>query len=190
VGFAAPAALLLHRRRQEGAGHRQGDRGGEEEAARLDRDTLYVDDGHGPWQRRLAETGGIEPLAFGQFGGVGPGLEALLAGVAKRGADEMAGRYLIESREAAAGMQLFHLRQRWGAAIWRAQTQVLLSVGAGGGWVQARSGNTGGGRFQGARRRAWWPSEEYCCAPSFFPQLKKTADVRLAAASCRPLALR
>jgi hypothetical protein len=38
----------------------------------------------------------------------------------------MADRYLIENREAAVGVQVFHLRQRWGAAIWRAQTQVLL----------------------------------------------------------------
>jgi len=45
---------------------------------------------------------------------------------AKRGADEMADRYLIENREAAVGVQVFHVRQRWGAAIWRAQTQVLL----------------------------------------------------------------
>jgi hypothetical protein len=46
--------------------------------------------------------------------------------MAKRGADEMAGRYLIENREAAVGVQMFHMRQRWGAAVWRAQTQVLL----------------------------------------------------------------
>jgi hypothetical protein len=46
--------------------------------------------------------------------------------VAKRGADEMADRYLIENREAAVGVQVFHVRQRWGAAIRRAQTQVLL----------------------------------------------------------------
>jgi hypothetical protein len=39
----------------------------------------------------------------------------------------MADRYLIENREAAVGVQLFHLRQLWGAAIWRVQTQVLLS---------------------------------------------------------------
>jgi hypothetical protein len=38
----------------------------------------------------------------------------------------MADRYLIENREAAVGVQMFHLRQRWGAAVWRAQTQVLL----------------------------------------------------------------
>jgi hypothetical protein len=30
-------------------------------------------------------------MAFGQFGEMGPGLEALLADVAKRGADEMDG---------------------------------------------------------------------------------------------------
>jgi hypothetical protein len=46
--------------------------------------------------------------------------------MAKRGADEMADRYLIENREAAVGVQMFHMRQRWGAAVWRAQTQVLL----------------------------------------------------------------
>jgi hypothetical protein len=65
-------------------------------------------------------------LAFDQFGEMGPGLEVLLASVAKRGADEMADRYLIENREAAVGVQVLHLRQRRGAAIWRAQTQVLL----------------------------------------------------------------
>ena len=97
-----------------------------EKAAKLDRDTFGVDGAHGPWQQRLAEIGGIKPLAFGQFGEMGPGLEALLASVAKRGADEMADRYLIENREAAVGVQVFHVRQRWGAAIWRAQTQVLL----------------------------------------------------------------
>jgi hypothetical protein len=38
----------------------------------------------------------------------------------------MADRYLIENREAVVGVQMFHMRQRWGAAVWRAQTQVLL----------------------------------------------------------------
>ena len=83
-----------------------------EKAAKLDRDTFGVDGAHGPWQQRLAEIGGIKPLAFGQFGEMGPGLEALLADVAKRGADEMADRYLIENREAAVGVQVLHLRQR------------------------------------------------------------------------------
>jgi hypothetical protein len=53
----------------------------------------------------------------------GVGLEA---SAAKRGADEMADRHLIENREAAVRVQMFHLRQHWGAAIWRAQTQALL----------------------------------------------------------------
>jgi hypothetical protein len=39
-----------------------------EKAARLDRDTFGVDGTQGPWQQRLAEIGGIKPLAFGQFG--------------------------------------------------------------------------------------------------------------------------
>jgi hypothetical protein len=69
-----------------------------EKAAKLDRDNFGVDGADGPWQRRLAEIGGIKPLAFGQFGEMGPGLETLLADVAKRGADEMADRYLIENR--------------------------------------------------------------------------------------------
>jgi hypothetical protein len=59
-----------------------------EKAAKLDRDTFGVAVGQGPWQRRLEEIGGIKPLAFGQFGEMGPGLEALLASMAKRGADE------------------------------------------------------------------------------------------------------
>jgi hypothetical protein len=51
-----------------------------EKAAKLDRDTFGVAvGGQGPWQRRLEEIGGIKPLAFGQFGEMGPGLEAPLA---------------------------------------------------------------------------------------------------------------
>jgi hypothetical protein len=60
-----------------------------EKAAKLDRDTFGVAVGQGPWQRqrRLGEEiGGIKPLAFGQFGEMGPGLEALLASMAKQGA--------------------------------------------------------------------------------------------------------
>jgi hypothetical protein len=81
-----------------------------EKAAWLGRDTFGVDGAHGPWQQRLAEIGGTKPLAFGQFGEqMGPSLEALLAGVAKRGVDEMADRYLVENRETAVGVQVFHL---------------------------------------------------------------------------------
>jgi hypothetical protein len=38
----------------------------------------------------------------------------------------MADRYLIENREAAIGVQMLHMRQRWGAAVWQLKTQVLL----------------------------------------------------------------
>jgi hypothetical protein len=49
-----------------------------EKAAELDRGTFGVAVGQGPLQRRLEEIEGIKPLAFGQFGEMGPGLEALL----------------------------------------------------------------------------------------------------------------
>ena len=32
----------------------------------------------GPWQRQLNELGGVKPLAFGQYGELGPGFEQLL----------------------------------------------------------------------------------------------------------------
>jgi hypothetical protein len=54
----------------------------------------------------------IHSQNFFDNNGSGPGLEALLASTAKRGADEMADRYLIENREAAVGVQMFHMRQR------------------------------------------------------------------------------
>jgi hypothetical protein len=58
-----------------------------EKAVELNRDAFGVGVGQGPWQRRLDEIGDIKPLAFGQFGEMGPaGLEALLASMAKRGA--------------------------------------------------------------------------------------------------------
>jgi hypothetical protein len=31
-----------------------------------------------------------------------------------------------KNREAAVGVQVLHLQERWGAATWRVQTQVLL----------------------------------------------------------------
>jgi hypothetical protein len=97
-------------------------KGGEMLSSWIAMPLLGVDGAHGPWQQQqqqqwLVEIGGIKPLAFGQFGEMEPGLDALLASVAKRGADEqMADRYLIENREAAVGgwIQTFHVRQRWG----------------------------------------------------------------------------
>jgi hypothetical protein len=41
----------------------------------------------------------------------------------------MADRHLIENRKAAIGVQMFHMRQHGGAAVWRGQTQVLLGAG-------------------------------------------------------------
>jgi hypothetical protein len=44
----------------------------------------------GPWQRQLNELGGVKPLAFGQYGELGPGFEQLLDQLAEEGADEAA----------------------------------------------------------------------------------------------------
>jgi hypothetical protein len=52
----------------------------------------------GPWQRQLNELGGVKPLAFGQYGELGPGFEQLLVQLAEEGADEAAKRYLIPNR--------------------------------------------------------------------------------------------
>jgi hypothetical protein len=46
---------------------------------------------------------------------------------------QMADRYLIENREAATGVQLFHLRQRWGAAISSSVNHRLAEVRSAGG---------------------------------------------------------
>jgi hypothetical protein len=97
--------------------------------------------------------------------GAGRCLEALLARGANRGAGgggRIRWRIDISSkiaRRPAAGVQLFHLRQRWGAAIWREQTQVLLGrlkYAALPGWeeaerVQTRSEHSSGGQLQDAR---------------------------------------
>jgi hypothetical protein len=57
--------------------------------------------------------------------------------------DEMADRHLIENREAAIGVQMFHMRKRWGTAVWRAQTQTQVLLGrlkcALPGWEEAES---------------------------------------------------
>jgi hypothetical protein len=48
----------------------------------------------GPWQRQLNELGGVKPLAFSQYGELGPGFEQLLDQLAEEGADEAAKRHL------------------------------------------------------------------------------------------------
>jgi hypothetical protein len=67
------------------------------------------------WQRQLNELGGgVEPLAFGQYGHgeLGPGFEYLLDQLAEEGAAEAAKRYLIPNRAVAKGVQLRLLRQQ------------------------------------------------------------------------------
>ena len=81
----------------------------------------------GPWQRQLNELGGVKPLAFGQYGELGPGFEQLLDQLAEEGADEAAKRYLIPNRVVAKGVQLRLLRQRVvPVAAQKAQANVLL----------------------------------------------------------------
>jgi hypothetical protein len=58
------------------------------------------------WQRQLNELGGVKPLAFGQYGQLGPGFEQLLDQLAEEDADEAAKRYLIPNRVVAKGVQL------------------------------------------------------------------------------------
>jgi hypothetical protein len=120
-----------------------------------------VVDGQGPWQRRLEGIGGIKPLAFGQLGRWGPASKRSLLAWRNEGRMRcMADRYLTENREAAIGVQqMFHMRQRWGSAVWRAQTQGLLrrlkcalpAAGVGGGRVapggSGHGGHDGGGQL-------------------------------------------
>jgi hypothetical protein len=49
------------------------------------------------------ELGEVKPLAFGQYGELGPGFEQLLDQLAAEGADEAAKRYLIPNRAVAKG---------------------------------------------------------------------------------------
>jgi hypothetical protein len=65
----------------------------------------------GPWQRQLNELGGVKPLAFGQYGELGPRSEQLLVQLAEEGADEADKRHLIPNRVVAKGVQLRLLRQ-------------------------------------------------------------------------------
>ena len=68
----------------------------------------------------------------------------------------MADRYLIENREAAVGgVQVFHVRQRWGAAVLRAKTQVLLG--------RLKCALPGGWREEAESRRAADTAAEASC---------------------------
>jgi hypothetical protein len=93
------------------------------------------------WQRQLNELGGVKPLAFGQYGELGPGFEQLLDQLAEGGAGEAAKRYLIyliPNRAVAKGVQLRVLRQRVVMTAQKAQADVrappppsLRTTGAG-----------------------------------------------------------
>jgi hypothetical protein len=114
----------------------------------------------GPWQRQLNELGGVEPLAFGQYGELGPGFEQLLGQLAEEGADEAAKRYLIPNRVVAKGVQLRMLRQRvvMVMAAQKAQAGVLLHRLHYGlpGWDAAAERRDAQGEFHSAAQaRAW-----------------------------------
>jgi hypothetical protein len=66
------------------------------------------------------------PLAFGQYGELGPGFEQLLDQLVEEGADEVAKRYLIPNRVVAKRVQLRLLRQRVVMTAQKAQADVLL----------------------------------------------------------------
>jgi hypothetical protein len=68
----------------------------------------------------------VKPLAFGQYGELGPGFEQLLDQLAEEGADEAVKRYLIPNRVVAKGVQLRLLRQRVVMTAQKAQADVLL----------------------------------------------------------------
>jgi hypothetical protein len=68
----------------------------------------------------------VKPLAFGQYGELGPGFEQLLDQMAEEGVDEAAKRYLIPSRVVAKRVQLRLLRQRVVMTAQKAQADVFL----------------------------------------------------------------
>jgi hypothetical protein len=74
----------------------------------------------------LAAGCGVKPLAFGQYGELGPGFEWLLDQLAEEGADEAAKRYPTPNRVVAKGVQLRLLRQRVVMTAQKAQADVLL----------------------------------------------------------------
>jgi hypothetical protein len=72
-------------------------------------------------------SGGGEPLAFGQYGELGPGLEELLDTIAEAGASEAAERYLINRHLAAKSVHLRLVRQRVVMAVQKAQADVRIN---------------------------------------------------------------
>ena len=96
----------------------------------------------GPFQRRLQEIGGIEPLVFGQYGELSESFEGLIDTLAVKGCDQAADHYLLDVGPGAASVQKRLLRQRVNCCVARAQAGVLLRrlKFALPGWAQAESG--------------------------------------------------
>ena len=80
----------------------------------------------GPFQRRLQEIGGIEPLVFGQYGELSESFEGLIDTLAVKGCDQAADHYLLDVGPGAASVQKRLLRQRVNCCVARAQAGVLL----------------------------------------------------------------
>ena len=116
-------------------------------AVRLDREVFGVQQpALGPFQRRLQEIGGIEPLVFGQYGELSESFEGLIDTLAVKGCDQAADHYLLDVGPGAASVQKRLLRQRVNCCVARAQAGVLLRrlKFALPGWAQAET-----------RRKAW-----------------------------------
>jgi hypothetical protein len=93
----------------------------QKQAAKLDEDVCVcvfhvVAPAVGPWQWQwqqwLNKLRGAKPLAFGQYGELGLGLEDLLDTIAEAGAGEAAERYLTNHHLAAKSVQRRLMRQR------------------------------------------------------------------------------
>ena len=75
-------------------------------AVRLDREVFGVQQpALGPFQRRLQEIGGIEPLVFGQYGELSESFEGLIDTLAVKGCDQAADHYLLDVGPGAASVQ-------------------------------------------------------------------------------------
>jgi hypothetical protein len=76
-----------------------------------------------PWQRQLNELGGVKPLAFGQYGELGPGFEQflvqqLLSVGGGRCGNEAAKRYLIPNAPRSSGGSAASAAACCGSGCW------------------------------------------------------------------------
>ena len=126
-------------------------------AVRLDREVFGVQQpALGPFQRRLQEIGGIEPLVFGQYGELSESFEGLIDTLAVKGCDQAADHYLLDVGPGAASVQKRLLRQRVNCCVARAQAGVLLRrlKFALPGWAQAEERRRKEWREQADQRSA------------------------------------